>query len=57
MLVSGTQTITIYFVPQLPCDLDAMCLKYCKDFNLEEELKKDTGLATDEELTKPKKLK
>ncbi|KAH3771878.1 hypothetical protein DPMN_173207 [Dreissena polymorpha] len=34
-----------------------MCLKYCKDFSLEEELKKDIGLASEEELTKPKKLK
>ncbi|XP_052231908.1 protein virilizer homolog isoform X2 [Dreissena polymorpha] len=41
----------------VPCDLDAMCLKYCKDFSLEEELKKDIGLASEEELTKPKKLK
>jgi len=49
--------ITYIFTPQVPCDLDSLCLRYCQNFNLEEELKRDTGLATDEELTKPKKLK
>ncbi|WAR13260.1 VIR-like protein [Mya arenaria] len=45
-------------VPDLvPYDLEAICLKYCRDFNIEEELKRDTGLPSDEELTKPKKLK
>ena len=41
----------------VPFDLDSMCQKYCKDFSLEDELKKDIGLVSEQELTKPKKLK
>ena len=38
-------------------DLEEMCQRYCSDFNIEDELKKTIGQLTDEEITKPKKLK
>ena len=37
-------------------DMEEMCIKYCPEFNLEEELKKTT-LSSNEELTRPKRLR
>lgn len=38
-------------------DLEEMCQRYFADFNIDEELKKTAGIQTEEEITKPKKLK
>ena len=38
-------------------DLEAFSQRFCPDFNIEEELKKTAGIQTDDEITKPKKLK
>ena len=38
-------------------DLEVFCQQFCPDFNIDEELKKTAGMQTDDEITKPKKLK
>jgi hypothetical protein len=37
-------------------DMEEICSKYCPDYNLEEELKRTT-VSSNEEVTKPRRLK